>query len=103
MSDANEDPVVATGRREAVVVLTLFLIALTYTVGYCAWQGYKRSLDELTFVFGFPDWVFWGVVLPWGVCTIAGWLLSTFYISNTPLEPAAPPPGAATAETPVDG
>lgn len=102
MNDPHEDPLVATSRREAAVVLTLFIAAMSYTVGYCAWHGYNRTLDELTFVLGFPDWVFWGIVVPWGVCTILGWLLSAFYIANTPLEPAAPPPGAANEENPVD-
>lgn len=101
MSDPNEDPLVTTGRREAAVVLSLFVVALTYTVGYCTWHGYDRSLEDMTFVLGFPDWVFWGVVVPWGVCTVAGWLLSAFYIANTPLEPAAPPPGAS-EEKPAD-
>ncbi len=24
----------------------------------------------MKFVFGFPDWVFWGIVVPWVVCSI---------------------------------
>jgi hypothetical protein len=102
MPDVSEDPLVTTGRREAVVVLTLFFVAVTYTVGYCAWFGYDRTLDDLTFVLGFPDWVFWGIVVPWGICTVIGWFLSTFYMADTPLEAAAPPPGTATGKEPAD-
>lgn len=68
MQRAKEDPVLVSARREAIVVLIGFLVAMTYTVVYCAQHAYQRSLDELNFVFGFPDWIFWGVVLPWSVC-----------------------------------
>ena len=25
-------------------------------------------MEQIGLVLGFPDWVFWGVVVPWGVC-----------------------------------
>ena len=27
--------------------------------------GYKRSVSEMKFILGFPDWVFYGVLIPW--------------------------------------
>lgn len=70
MSLPNEDPVVRNGRRESVVVFATWLVAMTYTIGYCALYGYNRSIEDLKFVFGFPDWIFYGVLLPWLACIV---------------------------------
>ncbi len=64
-----EDPVLRSSRREALVVLACWACAFAYTVGYSYFHGYNRSLESLTFVWGIPDWVFWGVVVPWLSCT----------------------------------
>jgi len=37
----------------------MWLVAMTYTVGYCGLYGYQRSAEDLRYVLGFPDWVFW--------------------------------------------
>jgi hypothetical protein len=79
MSDHREDPVVSTARREALLVLGVFVAALIYTVGYCYLRGYDRAPESLTFVVGFPDWVFWGILAPWSVClTFSFWFGRTF-------------------------
>ena len=51
----------------------------------------------LEFVLGFPSWVFWGIVVPWGVCTVIACWLSFAFIRDEPLEEAAPPPDAPSA------
>jgi hypothetical protein len=63
-----EDPVVRSARREAAFAICLWALALVYTVSVCYAWGYERRLEEMTFVLWFPDWVFWGVVVPWCVC-----------------------------------
>lgn len=68
MPKPNEDPVLRSARREALVVFGTWLAAMTYTVTYCYLHGYGRAPESLTFVLGFPDWVFWGIVAPWSVC-----------------------------------
>jgi len=70
-----EDPVVKAARREAAIALGMWLVALVYTVTYCYLNGYGRSVESLSFVLWFPDWVFWGIVVPWGICI----LLSTVF------------------------
>ena len=92
MSDPNEDPVVRDSRREAILTLSLFATAVSYTVGYCTLYGYDRDFSSMRFVLGVPDWVFWGIVLPWCACTLAGWVMSVFVIRNNVLEEAALPP-----------
>jgi len=79
MPPPTDDPVLRSARREALVVLAAWLAAMTYTVTYCYMNGYNRSTESLTFVLGFPDWVFWGIVAPWSVCVIFSfWFGATF-------------------------
>jgi hypothetical protein len=85
MSNRSEDQVVRSGRREAVWVLLLWCAAALYTLGYCACFGYGRSADELRFVLGFPDWVFWGIVAPWTVCVVIGCWFAYFYMTDDDL------------------
>ena len=72
MSRPAEDPVLYSARREAWFALVLWCAAAAWTIGYCAAAGYGRSADSLRFVCGFPDWVFWGIVVPWAVCLAVG-------------------------------
>lgn len=68
-----------------LLVVVVWLAALTYTVGYCAVRGYGRAVDDLTFVFGVPDWVFWGIVAPWFVCAVLSWLFGTLFVRDQDL------------------
>ena len=47
--------------------------------------GYGRKPESLTFVLGFPDWVFWGLILPWGVCTIISSLFAFWFMVDEEL------------------
>ena len=79
-----EDPTLKSGRREAIAALLCWGGAMTYTVGYCATHAYGRKVVDLTFVLGFPDWVFWGILLPWGTCyVIALWFSFSFMRDET--------------------
>ena len=70
MAPPREDTLVRAARREASLALGTWLVAMIYSVTYCYLNGYGRSVDSLTFVLWFPDWVFWGIVVPWGVCIV---------------------------------
>lgn len=48
----------------------MWLVAMIYSVSYCYAYGYGRSAESLSFVLWFPDWVFWGVIVPWGICVL---------------------------------
>ncbi|HMC67096.1 MAG TPA: DUF997 family protein [Gemmataceae bacterium] len=80
-----EDPVLRSSRREAIVVLLMWLGALAYTVTYCYLFGYNRSFESLKFVWGFPDWVFWGIIAPWSVCLVLSYLFATFFMRDEDL------------------
>jgi hypothetical protein len=99
---AAEDPMVRHGRREAVVALGVFAAAITYTVGYCSRFGYGRSAESLTFVLGFPSWVFWGVIAPWVVCTAVSFWFVLSFMKDEPLQEAAVPPDSPEADAERD-
>jgi hypothetical protein len=65
------DPVFVSARREAVVAALIWGAATAWSVGYTALYGYHRSAESLTFVLWFPDWIFWGIVVPWLACIVA--------------------------------
>lgn len=70
MTSSVEDPVVTASRREACIALGMWFVAMFYTITYCYFNGYGRSVESLTFVLWFPDWVFWGIVVPWAICIL---------------------------------
>jgi hypothetical protein len=85
MTLRREDPVLTSSRREALLVLLIWLVAATYTVGVCYGWGYGRDAATLTYVLGFPDWVFWGVIVPWTVCTAICYLMAYHFIADDDL------------------
>lgn len=85
MTVRREDPVLTSARREALLVLAIWLAACVYSVGYSYAYGYGRDAATLQYVLGFPDWVFWGVIVPWTVCTALCFLLSYFVIADKDL------------------
>ena len=89
MNDAlrREDPLLRSARREALVVLAVWLAACTYTIGYCYAYGYERKPETLGFVLGFPDWVFWGIVTPWCLCTAVSIWFAMIFMSDEDLGP----------------
>ena len=80
-----EDPVLVSSRKEALVVLAIWTVACVYTVGYCAAFGWQREPQSLEFVLGVPDWIFWGVLVPWTVCTLLSFWVSNFLIKDQDL------------------
>lgn len=91
MPEREEDPVLRSSRREAIVVFFVWLAAFLYTIPYCYLHGYNRTLDSLTFVLGFPDWVFWGIVVPWSICLVFSFYFGSRFMRDEDLgeEPEA--------------
>lgn len=89
---ASEDPLLRSARREAVISLIAFAVAVTYTIGYCWRFGYQSPDAELQLVLGVPSWVMWGIFAPWAACTLFGIVFSFAVMTDHELEePAAPP------------
>ena len=89
-----EDPVLTSARREAIIVFVTWIIATAYCIGYCAKYAYGRSIDDLKYVWGFPDWVFWGIIVPWGVCIAFSWIFASIWMRDEEL--GEDPPGTET-------
>jgi hypothetical protein len=96
MTPPTPDPVLVSSRREALVIGGLFLVAMTYTVTVCAVMGYDRDPATLKFVLGFPDWIFWGIVVPWGVCIVGSFVFGGLFMRDEVLEGDEPSAEAAT-------
>ena len=96
-----EDPVVRSGRREAVLAIGMWLVAMVYTVGYCYRYGYGRSGEDLTFVLWFPDWIFWGVVVPWLTCVVASTFFAYYVMTDEPLGAEADAPDDESSDGPA--
>lgn len=71
-------------KREAAIVFRVWAAALIWVVGYCYLHGYKhtddslvvrwglaevRKADDFSLILGFPDWVWWGIMVPWLACS----------------------------------
>jgi len=80
-----EDPVLTSARREALLVFAIWVAACLYSISVCFRMGYGRDVATLTYVLGFPDWVFWGIVVPWTACTVLSFVLSYFVITDEDL------------------
>ena len=89
MAGQRDDPVVRSSRREAAVVLSLWFAAMMYTVVYSYLHGYGRDPESLTFILGFPDWVVWGILLPWGVCLLLSYWFGYVFVWDADLGPGA--------------
>lgn len=86
------DPVFVSARREALAVAAISLVAGVYTIVVCGLMGYGRDPKTLTFVLGFPDWIFWGIVLPWTVCVAVSLYFGATFMCDEDLgedEPSA--------------
>lgn len=69
-------------RREAMITLVVWAVATLYSVGYCYTFGHGRSAESLTFIWGFPDWVFVGILVPWTACTVFSIWFSGYYMTD---------------------
>jgi Protein of unknown function (DUF997) len=86
-SERPDDPVYLHTRREAIVIASLWLLALLWAVPYCYLYGYHSVSDpaELQTIWGIPTWVFWGIAFPWLVCDVIAIGLCLFYIKDDDL------------------
>ena len=76
------DPLVHSSFREALLVSGIWLAAMVWSISVCHLMGYNRSAGELKLVLGFPDWVFWGIVVPWITCTVVSCVFGAFYVRD---------------------
>jgi len=72
-------------RREGILLMTVWAIALVWSVGYAALFGYDRPADSIRLILGMPDWVFWSTVVPWGISLVFSVWFCFFYMADDDL------------------
>jgi hypothetical protein len=66
-ASSREQRLLRNARREGLVILTAWAVALLWSVGVSWCWGYDRDPAGIDLVLGMPDWVFWGIAFPWGL------------------------------------
>lgn len=87
-------------RREALIVIAVWFLALVWTVGYCYIHGYRHDADnplvrwgiaDVTpkalsqHRFGMPMWVCWGIFAPAVLCSVFTLLFGLYGMPDDPL------------------
>ncbi len=72
-------------RREALVVIAIWLAAILYIIPYCYLRGQSPADGELRLVWGMPAWVWWGVVVPWGAANLITVWFCLYFMSDDDL------------------
>ncbi len=70
-----EDPTLRNARREAIIIVAVWALVTIYCCVYSYFTGYIRTgkalgLQDVQPVLGMPSWFFWGVIVPWILCTL---------------------------------
>lgn len=63
------------------------------------WVDRGTGAERVQFVLGFPAWVFWGVALPWWICTAFALMFGAFIVRDEDL--GLDPEAAEEAESEV--
>jgi hypothetical protein len=85
MPPRKEQQLLHHARREGLLLLTVWGVALLWSCGYSRFFGYERSADDISLILGIPDWVFWGIVIPWAICVVFTFWFCFFFMSDDDL------------------
>ncbi len=80
-----EQRLLQNARREGLVILVAWAVALVWSVAGSCLLGYRRAPGDITLVLGMPDWVFWCIVLPWAACVLFSVWFCFFYMADDDL------------------
>ena len=72
-------------RREGLVILIVWGLALCWSVGSAYVLGYGRDVQDIRLILGMPDWVFWSVVFPWVLCLAFSVWFCFFFMADDDL------------------
>jgi hypothetical protein len=83
---ADLDKTFLNARREASVLVCVFVVFLAWCIGACYLLGYDQPVDQAPpTVAGMPAWVFWGVFAPWVAANIFTFGFALFFMVDDPL------------------
>ncbi len=89
--DLELDSLFVSSLRESKWIIVAWVVNFTWVVGYCVLRGYRiDDAEKLITILGMPNWVFWGVFLPWIITTLfTAWFALT-QMADHPLDDAGP-------------
>jgi Protein of unknown function (DUF997) len=74
-----EQQLLRHSRREALLIVVVWALCLAWSTAVAYFWGYDRPLESIRLILGMPDWVFWGIVVPWAGCLLfSGWFCFYF-------------------------
>ena len=80
-----EDPRYEQANREAQWAVGYWLAFTAVVTGLAWWLGYEKPAEELSFIWGFPAWFFWSVLVTSLVFSIIpAWIIRR-YFKDVPL------------------
>ncbi len=88
------DPIFVHARREAVVILMVFFVCLTWSVGFYVVDGLQppgAAAQSTPTVWGLPRWVFWGLLCPWLAVDVFTFWFCFYYMKNDDLDGGSSP------------
>jgi hypothetical protein len=78
-SSGKEQRLLRHARRESLLIMSVWAVCLVWSVGSGYFLGYHRDPQDIRLILGMPDWVFWSVALPWGLCLLfSSWFCFAF-------------------------
>lgn len=82
-TDDRYDPVFLHARREAVVILCVWLACLVWSLGWYAAHGLSATSDDISTWLGMPRWVVVSIFLPWmGANLFATWFCFGYMVDD---------------------
>jgi hypothetical protein len=81
------DPVFLQARKEAVIIFTVWVLCLLWTIPYCYFNGFvdEAAAAEVSTVLGVPSWAFWGIGAPWILADVFTIWFCLFYMRDADL------------------
>jgi hypothetical protein len=65
--------------------MVIWTLALAWSVGASYLFGYQRDAGDIQLILGMPDWVFWGIAVPWAICVAFTVWFCFFYMADDDL------------------
>ena len=81
-----EDLRYRVSNKEAVITAGFFLAYIVLTIGTAWLIGGNRDIDEIHFVLGFPDWLFWSTFVLGSLFCVVPYLLVKRFFTDMPLD-----------------
>ena len=88
-----EQQLLRHARREGLLVMAVWAVALAWTTIGSLFMGYGRDANDIRLVVGIPDWIFWNVVIPWGLSVAFSVWFCFGYMADDDLGEDAEGPG----------